>query len=133
MHKAVPDEGAQVDGTIGHRDGMTANAIGHIELQRDEVEAVDVFPVIEPTEDFPVVPEIENGVVPKLVVEAKRLGFNRSKTFFRTHKTDNCDYTIRIIWPPWYLQLGWRPGGTLDAVSDYWPRNSSGQPNSAQT
>lgn len=76
MHQAVPDEGAQVDGTIGHGDGMTADAVGHVELQRDEVEAVDVFPVIEPTEDFPVVPEIENGVEPKFVVEAKRLGLN---------------------------------------------------------
>ena len=71
MLEGVPDEGAQVDGTIGHGDEMTADTVGHVELQRNEVEAVDSLPVIKPTEYFPVVPEIENGVEPKLV-ESKR-------------------------------------------------------------
>ena len=74
MLDGVPDEGAQVDGTIGHRDGMTSDRIGHVQLQGDEVEAVDVFPVIVPVDDFAVVPEIEDCVEPELVVKEKRLG-----------------------------------------------------------
>lgn len=55
---------------------MAAYAVGHVELQQDEVEAVDVFPIIEAADDFPVVAEIENGVQPEFVVEAKRLSLN---------------------------------------------------------
>ena len=91
MFEGVPDEGAQVDGTIGHGDGMTSDGVGHVQLQGDKVEAVDVFPVIVPADDFAVVPEIEDGVEPELVVKVKRLGLNLGKAIRITHKTDKFD------------------------------------------
>lgn len=76
MLEGVPDEGAQEYRAFVHRQGKTANVVGHVEPQRDEVEAVDGLPVIEATVDFPGVPEVKNGVEPELIMKAKRLGLN---------------------------------------------------------
>ena len=55
---------------------MPADAVSHTELERYAVEAVDVFPVIETTVDFPGVPEEKDGVEPELIMEVKRLNLN---------------------------------------------------------
>lgn len=55
---------------------MLADAVSHTEFERYEVEAVDVFPVIEAAEDFPGVPEEKDGVEPELIMEVKRLNLN---------------------------------------------------------
>ena len=86
MLQAISDEGSQVNGAIGHGDGMTADAVGHVELQWNEVEAVNIFPIIEPTEDFPVVPEIKDCVEPVLIIKLAGKGLNFCKTVVRiTH------------------------------------------------
>lgn len=76
MLEGVPDEGAQINRAIGHTKGKTSDVVGHVEPQRDKVEAVDSLPVIEATVDFPGIPEIKNGVEPELIIKAKRLGLN---------------------------------------------------------
>ena len=55
---------------------MTADTVSNTELERYEVEAVDVFPVIEAALYFPGVPEEKDGVEPELIMEVKRLNLN---------------------------------------------------------
>ena len=55
---------------------MTADTVSYTELKRYEVEAVDVFPVIEAAVYFPGVPEEKDGVEPELIIEVKRLNLN---------------------------------------------------------
>ena len=55
---------------------MPAEAVSQTEFERYEVEAVDVFPVIETTVDFPGVPKEKDGVEPELIMEVKRLNLN---------------------------------------------------------
>ena len=55
---------------------MTTDTVSYTDLERYEVEAVDVFPVIEAALDFPGVPEEKDGVEPELIMEVKRLNLN---------------------------------------------------------
>ncbi len=41
------DEGTQPNGIRGQLGGDSGDAVGHLHVQRDEVEPVDVLPVIE--------------------------------------------------------------------------------------
>lgn len=51
MLQGAAHKGAQPDG-IGCHFGYPAAAVGHFHVQRDEIELVDVFPVIEAGVDF---------------------------------------------------------------------------------
>ena len=45
-------EGAQVEWPIGHADAMAVDGVGHVQLQGNEVEAIDALPVVETSIDF---------------------------------------------------------------------------------
>ena len=45
------DEGTQPNGVRGQLGGDSGDAVGHLQVQRDEVEPVDVLPVVEVLED----------------------------------------------------------------------------------
>ena len=55
------DEGAEPHGVWGHF-GHPAAAVGHLEVEGDEVESVAVFPLVEAGVDFRGVPVEELGV-----------------------------------------------------------------------
>ena len=55
-------EGAQVEWPIGHADAMAVDGVGHVQLQGDEVEAVDALPVVETSIDFVRVADEKGGV-----------------------------------------------------------------------
>jgi len=103
MLERVPEESPQVYGRFSHSGYNAAYGVRHTQLQWNEVEPVYCLPIIETADDFPVVPEIENGVELEIVIEAVCLSFNFSKTVFLTNRTDYFDFTIRIIGPTWYL------------------------------
>lgn len=75
--QAVADEGPEVDRGVGHADGTAGDAIAHVELERNEVKTVDVFPVIETAVNLRGIAEETEGVEPRLV----------RKKIARTHNT----------------------------------------------
>ena len=92
------NEGAQVEWPVGHADAMTVDVISHVQLQGDEVEAVDALPVVETSIDFVRVADEKGGV---FVVHSTIL-------FLIEQSASFCH---RGFW-----LLGWRPSkGALDA------------------
>ncbi len=61
MLQGAADEGTQPDG-VGSYFGHPAAAVGHLQVKGDEIELVNVFPVVEAGIDF-------NGVLVKLFGE----------------------------------------------------------------
>ena len=86
MLERIPDKGSKVHRSICHTDSMSSDAVGHVKPQRDEVEAVDVLPLLEAAVDLPGIAEETDGVEPELIVKAKRLGFNLRETIVRKHR-----------------------------------------------
>lgn len=69
MLQGATDEGAQPNGIWGHL-GDPAAAVGHLEVEGDEVESVVVFPLVEAGVDFAGVLIEQFGLEPLLLGRA---------------------------------------------------------------
>lgn len=100
-------ESAQVEWPLGHADAVAVDGVGHVQLQGDEVEAVDALPVVETSIDFVRVADEKGGV---FVVHSTIL-------FLIEQSASFCH---RGFW-----LLGWRSSWeALDAYNiSYWKRN----------